>query len=226
MDASLRPFDALRSLLDPPRPHPRRLGRPRCIHPGAGGLRARRRGRAAADLVPGHPPVVLLRRENRPAVHGSRRGHQPHGRRTRRAGWYAERRGLVRRRRRPDHRHAPRAARPAAPDLGRRAGASAGKSDHDPAGGWGGLGASGGNGNAAKDYLRTSAAGGGATTVQLADSDGSNATTVAVAAGSGGDAGPAVTSSASARAASAAAPGPIRRPGGQDRTALAGRPQT
>jgi hypothetical protein len=65
-------------------------------------------------------------------------------------------------------------------------GADASTSDSDPAGGWGGLGAVGGNGDSANDYLRTSGAGGGATTIQLANSDGSDAQTVLVAGGGGG----------------------------------------
>lgn len=65
-------------------------------------------------------------------------------------------------------------------------GSDAGTSKHDPLGGWGGLSASGGNGNAASNYLRTSGAGGGATTVQLADADQNNPKTLLIAAGGGG----------------------------------------
>lgn len=57
----------------------------------------------------------------------------------------------------------------------------------DPGGGWGGLDMHGGNGNGAKDHLRTSGAGGGATTIQLANADGSNEQTLIVAAGGGGN---------------------------------------
>lgn len=59
----------------------------------------------------------------------------------------------------------------------------------DPRGGWGGMGLTGGNGNGAKDHLRTSGAGGGARTIQLANSDGSNDQSLIVAAGGGGDGG-------------------------------------
>ena len=69
-------------------------------------------------------------------------------------------------------------------------GAESGSHDSDPKGGWGGLGANGGDGNAAADSLRTGAAGGGATTVQLVAVDGSGPVTVLVAGGGGGDGGP------------------------------------
>lgn len=65
-------------------------------------------------------------------------------------------------------------------------GESVTSSDHDPQGGWGGLGASGGNGNAASDDLRSGAAGGGATTIQLVDTYGDNPYTLMVAGGGGG----------------------------------------
>jgi hypothetical protein len=71
-----------------------------------------------------------------------------------------------------------------------QAGAGAGDTDDDPQGGWGGLGARGGNGNAAEDYLRTSGAGGGASTIQLTNLDGSDPQTVLIAGGGGGTAGP------------------------------------
>lgn len=60
----------------------------------------------------------------------------------------------------------------------------------DPRGGWGGLGMVGGAGNGARDHLRTSAAGGGATTVQIENADGSDLHTIMVAAGGGGTGGP------------------------------------
>lgn len=71
-----------------------------------------------------------------------------------------------------------------------QSGGSASSHDTDPPGGWGGLGANGGNGNAASDTLRTGGAGGGATTIQLADADGTNPQTVLVAGGGGGAGGP------------------------------------
>jgi hypothetical protein len=71
-----------------------------------------------------------------------------------------------------------------------QSGGSASSHDTDPPGGWGGLGANGGNGNAASDTLRTGGAGGGATTIQLANADGTNPQTVLVAGGGGGEGGP------------------------------------
>lgn len=65
-------------------------------------------------------------------------------------------------------------------------GQNASHSDKDPHGGWGALGATGGNGNAAYDSLRSSGAGGGATVVQLTDSGGGNVRTIVVAGGGGG----------------------------------------
>jgi hypothetical protein len=70
-----------------------------------------------------------------------------------------------------------------------QAGADASDHNSDPKGGWGGLGANGGTGNAASDTLRTGGAGGGATVVQLANADGSNAQTILVAGGGGGEGG-------------------------------------
>ncbi len=64
------------------------------------------------------------------------------------------------------------------------AGANASTKDDDPAGGWSASGYSGGNGNAAKDYLRTSGAGGGATVIKIDGGD-----TLLVAAGGGGGGG-------------------------------------
>ncbi len=59
-----------------------------------------------------------------------------------------------------------------------------------PKGGWGGLGMVGGDGQTdSKDTLRTSSAGGGATTVPIQNADGSSSL-AAVAAGSGGQGGP------------------------------------
>ena len=60
-------------------------------------------------------------------------------------------------------------------------GGNATYTDDDAQGGWGGMGGSGGNGNAQSDTLRNSGAGGGATTVQLADG-----TPIIVAGGGGG----------------------------------------
>jgi len=68
-------------------------------------------------------------------------------------------------------------------------GQEGGTTSSDPHGGWGGLGLNGGNGNGAKDHLRTSGAGGGATTVQLANADGSNQQTLIIASGGGGNGG-------------------------------------
>ena len=69
-------------------------------------------------------------------------------------------------------------------------GEKASSHDTDPKGGWGGLGATGGPGNAASDSLRTGAAGGGATTIQLVEGEGVTPVTVLVAGGGGGDGGP------------------------------------
>lgn len=69
-------------------------------------------------------------------------------------------------------------------------GQAGGTTSSDPHGGWGGLGLNGGNGNGAKDHLRTSGAGGGATTVQLANADGSDQQTIVIASGGGGDGAP------------------------------------
>ena len=60
-------------------------------------------------------------------------------------------------------------------------GGNATYTDDDAQGGWGGMGASGGTGNAQSDTLRNSGAGGGATSVQLADG-----TPIIVAGGGGG----------------------------------------
>ena len=68
-------------------------------------------------------------------------------------------------------------------------GEQGGTGSSDPRGGWGGLGDNGGNGNGASDHLRTSGAGGGATTVQVENADGSDLTTVIVSAGGGGGGG-------------------------------------
>lgn len=73
-------------------------------------------------------------------------------------------------------------------------GQAAGTNTHDPRGGWGGLGMGGGNGNgASSDYLRTSAAGGGATTIQIENADGYDLHTVLIAAGGGGGSGSSAT---------------------------------
>jgi hypothetical protein len=69
-------------------------------------------------------------------------------------------------------------------------GQAGGTTTSDPRGGWGGLGMVGGAGNGAKDHWRTSGGGGGATTVQIENADGSDLHTILVAAGGGGAAGP------------------------------------
>ena len=56
-----------------------------------------------------------------------------------------------------------------------------GTGSSDPHGGWGGLGMDGGNGNGASDHQRTSGAGGGATTIQIENADGSDLHTVLIA---------------------------------------------
>ena len=60
-------------------------------------------------------------------------------------------------------------------------GGNATESDDNAQGGWGGMGGSGGDGNSQSDHLRNSGAGGGASTVELADG-----TPVIVAGGGGG----------------------------------------
>lgn len=65
-----------------------------------------------------------------------------------------------------------------------------GTGSSDPHGGWGGLGMNGGNGNGASDHQRTSGAGGGATTIQIENADGSDLHTILIAGGGGGTAGP------------------------------------
>jgi Glycine rich protein len=65
-------------------------------------------------------------------------------------------------------------------------GQEGGTTSSDPHGGWGGLGFNGGSGNGASDHQRTSAAGGGATTVQIENADGSDLHTAVIAGGGGG----------------------------------------
>lgn len=79
-------------------------------------------------------------------------------------------------------------------------GEQGGTTSSDPRSGWGGLGDNGGNGNGASDHVRTSGAGGGASTVQLENADGSDLTTVLVSAGGGGGGGASGDPGAPARA--------------------------
>jgi Glycine rich protein len=66
---------------------------------------------------------------------------------------------------------------------------SVGENGGTGAGGWGGLGMSGGPANTAKQSDRDGGAGGGATVIQVANADGSDPQTVAVAGGGGGQGG-------------------------------------
>jgi hypothetical protein len=66
-------------------------------------------------------------------------------------------------------------------------GEEGGTTSSDPRGGWGGLDMLGGSGNGASDHLRTSGAGGGATTIELSKADGSDTQILMVASGGGGN---------------------------------------